>query len=72
MSLSSCRVISACSRAFPWATTHIADRGVLIDTRLQVLEYGWVNAGHRSYVGTLQVECVAYEGRGECGCDSCE
>jgi hypothetical protein len=55
MSLSSCRVMSACSRAFSQqASTHIANRRILVDTRLQVLEYRWINAGHSCSFATLQ------------------
>lgn len=47
MSFNSCRVMSACSRALPPpTTTHIAHRGILVDTGLQVLEDGWIDAGH--------------------------
>jgi hypothetical protein len=56
--------MSACSRAFPRATTHIANHRVLVDARLQVLEDGWINACH-CCAGTLLVGCVNDDGRSE-------
>jgi hypothetical protein len=39
--------VSACSRApSRQATTHIAELCVCVDTRLQVLEDGWIDTGH--------------------------
>lgn len=47
MSLSSCRVVSACSRAVSQGRgpliSYIADGCVLVDTRLQILEDGRID-----------------------------
>ena len=43
MSLSSCRAMSACSRALLRGTSHIADSCVLVHARLKILEDGRID-----------------------------
>jgi hypothetical protein len=73
MSLSSCRVVSACSRALlRGVSSHITNRRVLVNTRLEVLEDGWVDACHGEVVRRLSgdVDCGERleKTRQLCGC----
>jgi hypothetical protein len=54
MSFSSCRVVSACSRALLRGASHIADRRVFVDARLEILKDSWVDACHCGRCGRVE------------------